>query len=190
MAATVAAAARARSWPARSPRRSRPSLGRGAAHDAAADAVREAAGDRPAAGRRRSPAATDVDVAALLAAARPTSGRPARRSTPSSPTTTACTEEDRRDRRRRRRYTVDGPADAPVVVLSNSLGATRGMWDPQVPALAERYRVVTYDTRGHGDVARARRARTRSTTWSTTSSRCSTRSAPSGRTSRGSRSAG
>jgi 3-oxoadipate enol-lactonase len=48
-------------------------------------------------------------------------------------------------------YTVDGAADAPVVVLSNSLGATRGMWDPQVPALAERFRVVTYDTRGHGD---------------------------------------
>ena len=47
-------------------------------------------------------------------------------------------------------YTVDGPAGAPVVVLSNSLGATRGMWDPQVPPLAERYRVVTYDTRGHG----------------------------------------
>jgi 3-oxoadipate enol-lactonase len=48
-------------------------------------------------------------------------------------------------------YTVQGPAGAPVVVLSNSLGATRGMWDPQVPALAERYRVVTYDTRGHGE---------------------------------------
>jgi 3-oxoadipate enol-lactonase len=47
-------------------------------------------------------------------------------------------------------YTVAGAADAPVVVLSNSLGATRDMWDPQVPALAERYRVVTYDTRGHG----------------------------------------
>ena len=48
-------------------------------------------------------------------------------------------------------YSVHGPEDAPVVVLSNSLGATRAMWDPQVPALAERYRVVTYDTRGHGE---------------------------------------
>ena len=48
-------------------------------------------------------------------------------------------------------YDVDGPADAPVVVLSNSLGSTRGMWEPQVPALAERFRVVTYDGRGHGE---------------------------------------
>ena len=48
-------------------------------------------------------------------------------------------------------YSIDGPADAPVVVLANSLGASRGMWDPQVPALAERYRVISYDARGHGD---------------------------------------
>jgi 3-oxoadipate enol-lactonase len=48
-------------------------------------------------------------------------------------------------------WTAEGADDAPVVLLSNSLGATRGMWDPQVPALAERYRVITYDTRGHGD---------------------------------------
>jgi 3-oxoadipate enol-lactonase len=47
-------------------------------------------------------------------------------------------------------YTVEGAPDAPLVVLSNSLGATRGMWDAQVPGLAQRYRVVTYDTRGHG----------------------------------------
>jgi 3-oxoadipate enol-lactonase len=37
-----------------------------------------------------------------------------------------------------------------VVVLSNSLGATRAMWQPQIPALAERFRVICYDTRGHG----------------------------------------
>jgi 3-oxoadipate enol-lactonase len=48
-------------------------------------------------------------------------------------------------------HAAAGQADAPVVVLSNSLGATRAMWDPQVPALAERFRVVTYDTRGHGE---------------------------------------
>jgi 3-oxoadipate enol-lactonase len=48
-------------------------------------------------------------------------------------------------------YTVHGDDDAPVVVLSNSLGATREMWDPQVPGLAERFRVVTYDTRAHGE---------------------------------------
>lgn len=47
-------------------------------------------------------------------------------------------------------YQVDGPAGAPVVVLSNSLGATREMWQDQIPALAERFRVVSYDTRGHG----------------------------------------
>jgi 3-oxoadipate enol-lactonase len=48
-------------------------------------------------------------------------------------------------------WTEDGPADAPVVLLSNSLGASRAMWNAQVPALAERYRVLSYDTRGHGE---------------------------------------
>jgi 3-oxoadipate enol-lactonase len=46
---------------------------------------------------------------------------------------------------------VEGPEEAPVLVLSNSLGATLGMWDPQVPELARRFRVVRYDARGHGD---------------------------------------
>jgi 3-oxoadipate enol-lactonase len=45
---------------------------------------------------------------------------------------------------------VEGPADAPVLLLSNSLGADLGMWDPQVPGLTEHFRVVRYDTRGHG----------------------------------------
>ena len=47
-------------------------------------------------------------------------------------------------------HAVEGPADAPVVLLSGSLGSTLEMWDPQLPALAERFRVVRYDTRGHG----------------------------------------
>jgi 3-oxoadipate enol-lactonase len=47
-------------------------------------------------------------------------------------------------------HTVTGPEDAPVLVLSNSLGATLEMWRPQVERLAERFRVVRYDTRGHG----------------------------------------
>ena len=45
---------------------------------------------------------------------------------------------------------VEGPDDAPVLLLSNSLGADLAMWDPQVPGLTERFRVVRYDTRGHG----------------------------------------
>jgi 3-oxoadipate enol-lactonase len=42
------------------------------------------------------------------------------------------------------------PEDAPVVVLSNSLGSTLAMWDAQAPRLAQHFRVVRYDTRGHG----------------------------------------
>jgi 3-oxoadipate enol-lactonase len=47
-------------------------------------------------------------------------------------------------------YELSGPAGAPVVVLSCSLGTDRTMWDPQVPALSERFRVLRYDLRGHG----------------------------------------
>ncbi len=47
-------------------------------------------------------------------------------------------------------YVVDGPADAPVLVLSNSLGTNADMWAQQVPALSRHFRVVRYDTRGHG----------------------------------------
>jgi len=47
-------------------------------------------------------------------------------------------------------YTLDGPEDAPVVTLSHSLAASLEMWEPQLPALTERFRVLRYDTRGHG----------------------------------------
>lgn len=47
-------------------------------------------------------------------------------------------------------HLVDGPAGAPALVLSSSLGTTLEMWEPQVAPLAERFRVVRYDRRGHG----------------------------------------
>ena len=47
-------------------------------------------------------------------------------------------------------HVVTGRPDAPVVVLSNSLGSTHRMWDAQVDELSRHYRFVRYDTRGHG----------------------------------------
>ena len=48
------------------------------------------------------------------------------------------------------RVTVDGDAAAPALILSNSLGTTLEMWDPQVAAFAKDHRLIRYDTRGHG----------------------------------------
>ena len=48
-------------------------------------------------------------------------------------------------------YQIDGPESAPWVTLSNSLGTTHRMWDAQIEALTEHYRVLRYDKRGHGE---------------------------------------
>jgi 3-oxoadipate enol-lactonase len=47
-------------------------------------------------------------------------------------------------------HVVTGPADAPAVLLGPSLGTTLEMWDDLAEALAGEYRVVRFDTRGHG----------------------------------------
>lgn len=47
-------------------------------------------------------------------------------------------------------YRLDGPETAPVLVLSNSLGTTWQMWQPQMADLTKHYRVLRYNTRGHG----------------------------------------
>ncbi|MEV1287354.1 3-oxoadipate enol-lactonase [Micromonospora sp. NPDC049679] len=47
-------------------------------------------------------------------------------------------------------HVIDGPADAPVLLLANSLGSTIAMWEPQLPRLTAGFRVVRFDTRGHG----------------------------------------
>jgi 3-oxoadipate enol-lactonase len=45
---------------------------------------------------------------------------------------------------------LTGKEGAPVVVLSHSLGSGLVMWEPQLAALEPRFRVLRYDTRGHG----------------------------------------
>jgi 3-oxoadipate enol-lactonase len=48
------------------------------------------------------------------------------------------------------RYELSGPEQAPALLFSNSLGTDLAMWDPQASALSQEFRVVRYDTRGHG----------------------------------------
>lgn len=51
-------------------------------------------------------------------------------------------------------YRLEGPETAPVLVLANSLGTTHAMWDTQMPALTARFRVLRYDTHGHGQTTK------------------------------------
>ncbi|WP_350334300.1 alpha/beta fold hydrolase [Coralliovum pocilloporae] len=51
-------------------------------------------------------------------------------------------------------YDIQGPDDAPVVVLIHGLGLSRSStWGAIAPALAHRFRVLTYDLCGHGESA-------------------------------------
>ena len=47
-------------------------------------------------------------------------------------------------------YRVAGPAEAPPLLLIHSLGTSMEMWAPQAAALAGKFRVISYDLRGHG----------------------------------------
>jgi 3-oxoadipate enol-lactonase len=47
-------------------------------------------------------------------------------------------------------YRFDGPADRPVLLLSNSIGTDLSMWDPQIETFTQHFRVLRYDSRGHG----------------------------------------
>lgn len=57
-------------------------------------------------------------------------------------------------------YELSGRKDAAVVVLSHSLGSSLTMWDPQMEALEPHFRVLRYDTRGHGGSEASARAYT------------------------------
>jgi 3-oxoadipate enol-lactonase len=45
---------------------------------------------------------------------------------------------------------IEGPRDAPVLVLGNPIGTTRDVWCHQVPVLSRHFRVLRYEARGHG----------------------------------------
>jgi 3-oxoadipate enol-lactonase len=47
-------------------------------------------------------------------------------------------------------YETSGAADAPVLLLSHALGATADLWRPQLAPFSSAFRVIRYDTRGHG----------------------------------------
>lgn len=47
-------------------------------------------------------------------------------------------------------YVIDGRDDAPAVLLLHSLGTSHALWDEQLPALVDRFRLIRYDMRGHG----------------------------------------
>lgn len=47
-------------------------------------------------------------------------------------------------------YRFDGPDDAPVLLLSNSLGTDLRMWAPQLATFTQTHRILRYDSRGHG----------------------------------------
>ena len=47
-------------------------------------------------------------------------------------------------------YRWDGPETSPVLIFSNSLGTDLTMWDAQTAALSWKFRILRYDTRGHG----------------------------------------
>jgi len=50
-------------------------------------------------------------------------------------------------------YMSDGSESSPALILSNSLGCSVAMWEPQLAELSKHFRVVRYDQRGHGQSA-------------------------------------
>ena len=51
-------------------------------------------------------------------------------------------------------YRFDGPENGPVLMMANSLMANGSMWDWNLPAFTDHFRVLRYDKRGH-EIGRA-----------------------------------
>ena len=67
-------------------------------------------------------------------------------------------------------YELSGNPTAETVVLSHSLGSSLIMWDAQIEFLRDNYRILRYDTRGHGSSSVPRGAYTMNTLVSDASS--------------------
>ena len=50
-------------------------------------------------------------------------------------------------------YRFDGVESGPLLMMAHAMGTSHRLWDWQVPALADRYRLLRYDWRGHGDTS-------------------------------------
>ena len=48
-------------------------------------------------------------------------------------------------------YTDQGADDAPVIIFIHGFPLNKTMWNKQLECLRERYRVIAYDIRGHGE---------------------------------------
>ncbi len=47
-------------------------------------------------------------------------------------------------------YRLEGSDEKPLLALAHSIGADHGLWDPQVPDLLSHFRILRFDSRGHG----------------------------------------
>ena len=67
-------------------------------------------------------------------------------------------------------YESQGKEGAPWLVLSHSLACSGRMWDPQLEAFKERYCILNYDMRGHGqsEAPSGARTLTLNSLWSST----------------------
>ena len=50
-------------------------------------------------------------------------------------------------------YRFDGIDTGPVLMMAHAMGTSHRLWDWQIPVLADRYRILRYDWRGHGDTS-------------------------------------
>jgi 3-oxoadipate enol-lactonase len=50
-------------------------------------------------------------------------------------------------------YEIHGKEGAPWITFSHSLACSVRMWDPQIAAFKDRFRILVHDMRGHGDTS-------------------------------------